>query len=1045
MNYSTAHLDYLQRCNPMSGVPSLDVNLPVVQRGMWHIEGIGQASSRSERPSTSNEQPLYPTAEALIGLYGYRLPVAFLIVSTSRGVSLNFGLWLSRPLDDAAALARIQEYKAVLRSLLSTAYPELRCGDGETQLSLPPKAGICLGVPSSRHPDGADETLPYDRLIRSMTGTNWAALVLAQPVFEQRCAELRDALTNEIRNVQTEVQDQKAPSPLANQYVEALTLAQKSYTSGLGSGMWRTGVYLLGSSVSYPRLASVWRGVFSGEPSLLEAVRTIEMPQVSELASRWLLPNDAGEPGPGFFRHPYKFQTMLTSAQLALYAHLPRYETNGFGVHKLQRFDVVPPLAIAAKPINLGNIVEHGEPISSSYIVEADSLSKHLFIAGVTGSGKTNSVFLLLKEVAARNLPFLVIEPAKTEYRALLNDEQLGSTLRVFTLGNERVCPLRLNPFEVIRGRNGTDGEMLWPIALHLDLLRSVFSVSFGMWNPLPQVLERCLYEIYEDRGWDISSGRNRRLEDVSDVSDSFPNLTDLLHKVETVTGSLGYQEKIASDIRAALQTRINSLRTGGKGRMLDVAESTNMEELLSARAVLELEGLGDDDDKAFVMALLFIRLTEYRRAQGQFKGLRHLVIIEEAHRLLSNVSSSANQEDSNPRGKAVETFAGILSEIRSYGQGIVIADQVPVRLAPDVIKNTNLKIAHRVVAADDRSVLGGSMAMTEKQPDGLAVLKTGRAAVFSEGDDGPVLVQIQDVKSRLGEQWPTDLQVSAKMKMNGGLDEARSRLLPLRMCVETCPLGPRECFSARRIVENQSFRKAFSMLAQSAFENESAAAELWPEVLREIQSLRQSQSIRVDNVAPESGGHTSNDDHLIQCIITRASQAFGEQRGILGSWSYGKTREFSKALRDLVGGVANGDSGAGSAKFSALALQLHARTFLPFANCTDICKQEPPVCLYRHALAEVVSSGRHAEAWAAAGVQANASQDRKDTWLVCQDAAEEVIQWPQENSPPQLNDAALRASLCFAQQMLWSDGVNQRTQKKNFARIKKEALTTND
>jgi hypothetical protein len=157
------------------------------------------------------------------------------------------------------------------------------------------------------------------------------------------------------------------------------------------------------------------------------------------------------------------------------------------------------------------------------------------------------------------------------------------------------------------------------------------------MWTPLPQVLEVCLHEVYADRGWDVATNTNYRLEPDDDRWLSFPTLSELLGKVDDVVDELGYDEEVTSDIRAALKTRLNSMRSGAKGRMLDAQRSVEMAELLGNASVLELEGLGDDDDKAFVMALLIARLAEERRVQGEAPSLRHLLVVEEAHRVVAN------------------------------------------------------------------------------------------------------------------------------------------------------------------------------------------------------------------------------------------------------------------------------------------------------------------------------------------------------------------------------------------------------------------------
>jgi hypothetical protein len=261
-------------------------------------------------------------------------------------------------------------------------------------------------------------------------------------------------------------------------------------------------------------------------------------------------------------------------------------------------------------------------------------------------------------------------------------------------------------------------------ISNHIDLLRSLFNASFGLWTPLPQILEECLYLIYQDKGWDLTRDYNSRLEEqISDRDNpvAFPTLSDLLIKVDEVTSRLQWDAEANARIRGSLRDRLRSLRNGGRGRMLDVEVSFPMKTLLDRPTLLELEALGDDEDKAFLMGLLLIRLVEYRRTpQEKFEAaddedLRHLLIIEEAHRLLTNVATKGQEGEANPGSKAVETFGNLLSEIRAHCQGVIVADQIPAKLAPDVFKNTNLKIGHRIVDQEDRRLLGGSMAMTDE------------------------------------------------------------------------------------------------------------------------------------------------------------------------------------------------------------------------------------------------------------------------------------------------------------------------------------------
>ena len=309
----------------------------------------------------------------------------------------------------------------------------------------------------------------------------------------------------------------------------------------------------------------------------------------------------------------------------------------------------------------------------------------------------------------------------------------------------------------------------------------------------MPYVLERCLHEIYRDRGWDLATSVNRRVPRVRGPlpPEVFPTMTDLYNKIAEVVDALGYEERIRMDVKAALETRINSLRIGGKGLMLDTRQSVAMKELLARPTVIELENIGDDDEKAFVMGLLLTRLYEHRVAQAKkwkTKGqkppaLQHISMIEEAHRLLRYVPLEAHPEVANVRGKAVETFANMLAEIRAYGEGVIVAEQIPVKLAPDVIKNTNLKVLHRLVAEDDRQLVGGTMNLDEAQKRFVTTLNTGRAAVFAEGDDRPFLVAVDEHPATKSKGQVADPDVAALMQSfcTGGVYD------PYSACPEHC------------------------------------------------------------------------------------------------------------------------------------------------------------------------------------------------------------------------------------------------------------------
>jgi hypothetical protein len=844
-----------------------------------------------------------------------------------------------------------------------------------------------------------------DRLLRAMGGGSWAAVVLALPLDEEDIRSLRLRVLNEMRAVMGAPLD-AGQRPLAEHYVELLRLSLAQLTSGQSTGLWRTAVYLSGDRSSFYRLATLWRGIFSGPESLPEPIRVFDDPAADDLIGDWAMPDLAAEEPPnGYLRHPFAHQTPLNAAQLAAYVHFPRLETSGFSVTLASDFDAVPA-EVTGERIVLGKVIERNKQTTAELAVARDRLSSHVFVTGVTGAGKTNTVFQFLIQAAETGVPFLVIEPAKTEYRQLLEHDRVGPDLHVWTLGNENVAPFRLNPFE-FPARSATRQGI--PVGVHLDLMRSVFNASFGMWTPLPQVLEVCLHEVYEDRGWHLATGSNHRLGSDDDRAPAFPTLSELVSKVDEVAGRLGYEERITADIRAALRTRLNSLRSGAKGRMLDVRRSLPMDRVLARPTVIELEGLGDDDDKAFVMGLLIVALAEHRRVQGPSSSLQHLLVIEEAHRLLANPAGPVQEGESDVRGKAVDTFANLLSEVRAYGQGVMVVDQIPSKLAPDVMKNTSIKVAHRIVAGDDREALAAAMAMSERQHRALASLDTGVAAVFVAGADVPLLAMINEVHAKSRGATISDQQVRSHMA-----DHLAALGFPPEKseAIEPRTASSRTIDAARDAVESPGFRRVFARVVLSLIEDAGALDRLWPELLATVGPRR-----------PAKLGETD----FVREVVELAAAWLADRRGAQAEWTYTETAGFSARLETaLVAKLDGTETTAPIDAFRTFAYALHARPRDPFPACSRICQQQPPVCLYRYPAADLILDAELTPAWRMAERQdlEDAKGGRRRIWQVSMDAGYALIEFQPEHvnhgEQNRADEAARRASLCFGQQMLF-------------------------
>ena len=291
--------------------------------------------------------------------------------------------------------------------------------------------------------------------------------------------------------------------------------------------------------------------------------------------------------------------------------------------------------------------------------------------------------------------------------------------------GDPKAPAACLNPLEPEEG---------FPLQTHVDLVRDLFLAAFEADEPFPQVLSEALTTAYTDLGWDLVFG-----EPVRGYPIRYPTLGDLQRTARRIVDTIGYGQEVRNNIRGFIEIRLRSLRFGTPGRFLEGGHPVDVGEMLNRNVVVELEDVGSDQDKAFLMGTLLIRIYEYLRltAPDPPSRLRHVTVIEEAHRLLKRIDGRG------AAAHAVEMFAGLLAEIRAYGEGLIVAEQIPTKIIPDVCKNTSLKIMHRLPAADDREFVGATMNLGEEQSSYVVGLRQGWAAVFTDGMDAPLLVSI--------------------------------------------------------------------------------------------------------------------------------------------------------------------------------------------------------------------------------------------------------------------------------------------------------------
>ena len=400
-----------------------------------------------------------------------------------------------------------------------------------------------------------------------------------------------------------------------------------------------------------------------------------------------------------------------------------------------------------APAIAVGEVLDRGHRPAGPLTLPLESLNRHVFVCGATGAGKSQTVRALLEAATSAGIPWLVVEPAKAEYR-LMAARLAGAGAAVVRIrpGEADAIAAALNPLEP--APDGAGGR--FPLQTHADLVKALFIASFRAEEPFPQVLSAALTRVYQNAGWDLALGETV----AADPNPGYPTLTDLQRAAERIVQEVGYSQRVTDDVLGFIKVRLSSLRLGTTGRFLEGGHQLDFGKLLAANAVLEIEDVGDDGDKAFLMGTVLIRLAEHLRMANRARapgppGLRHLTVIEEAHRLLRRHQAGDGGGQAGAAAHAVEMFAGLLAEIRAYGEGLIIAEQIPERLVPDVIKNTAIKITHRLPAADDRDAVGATMNMTAAQNRFLVTLRPGDAAVFTDGMDYPLLVRMPDGTGR--------------------------------------------------------------------------------------------------------------------------------------------------------------------------------------------------------------------------------------------------------------------------------------------------------
>lgn len=423
--------------------------------------------------------------------------------------------------------------------------------------------------------------------------------------------------------------------------------------------------------------------------------------------------------------------TTLSGKELAKSLNFPRKSVSGLPVLQCASFGreirKFTDDKNKSREINVGKVYHMRKDEETIVSLDIDSLTSHVFITGSTGTGKSNTIYQMINALHDKGVKYLIIEPAKGEYKNIF-----GDSARVYGTNIAKTDLLKVNPFSFPEDIH---------VLEHIDRIVEIFNACWPMYAAMPAVLKDAIEKSYEKVGWNL---RNSLCEPLK-----FPTFADLIETLPNVMASSLYSADTKSDYVGALITRVQSLTNGINGQIFCSGTELSDKDLFEQNVIVDLSRVGSSETKSLLMGVIVMKLQEYRlHFEKMNEELLHVTILEEAHNLLRKTSIGQSQEGANLQGKAVEMITNSIAEMRTYGEGLIIADQAPALLDEAVIRNTNTKIILRLPDENDRELVGSSIALSDNQKLELAKLPKGVAAVYQNDWVEAILCHFEEYKN---------------------------------------------------------------------------------------------------------------------------------------------------------------------------------------------------------------------------------------------------------------------------------------------------------
>lgn len=522
-------------------------------------------------------------------------------------------------------------------------------------------------------------------------------------------------------------------------------------------GLWSTAAYLISTDIQTTVIgASTLRALLAGDKTQIDRAFINTWNGSNSHDVQNVLSSIACGAHPvinlpranNFDEQKVKPTVLVSGKELPLFMGLPQRSVPGVVVDYMASFGRAvfnPNGKPTARKIGLGVVMHKGVAQKNVPVeLEIEEFRSHCFITGSTGSGKSNTTYHLLERFIDEGIPFLVIEPAKGEYKfafgklkSKLKGEAEEKAINIFWTNPNLYRLLHLNPFSFPDGIH---------ILEHMDRLIEIFNACWPLYSAMPAILKSAVERAYTSCGWDLVHSSRCAVGDRV-----FPTFADLLRELPRVIRESSYSKDTQGDYTGALVTRVSSLTNGIMGSIFCSDYEISNEELFDENTIVDLSRVGSSETKSLIMGVLVMKLNEYRMScsEGMNLSLRHITVLEEAHNLLRRTSTAQSSESANVAGKSVEMISNSIAEMRTYGEGFIIVDQSPTAVDISAIKNTNTKIVMRLPERTDFETVGNAFALNEEQIREIARLGRGCAIVSQSGWLEPVMVAIDRASER--------------------------------------------------------------------------------------------------------------------------------------------------------------------------------------------------------------------------------------------------------------------------------------------------------